>query len=113
MQELIKRLSPKLKQITKKSLWVFAGLVAFFTIVIDLDKPGGGYIRLVFHWVLSMIITGYTNAVEIANTPLAAMTIAKIVGLIFYAIVGIILLGIGKNILFWGIKKLCGFGESE
>lgn len=116
MQEFIERMSPKLKKIAKKSLLAFAALVVFFTIVIDLDKPGGGYIRPVFYWVLSTIIAGYTNAIEIAHTPLAALTIAKIAELIFYAGVGIVLFGIGRAILsfvFWVLEELRGSRESE
>ena len=113
MQGLIERIGHKVKKFAKKTLWVVVGLIPLFIIASDFDKPGEGNIRLVFHWVLSMIIAGYTNAVEIANTPLVALTIAKIVGLIFYAVIGIILLGIGKGILFWWIKGLFCFGESE
>lgn len=113
MQEFIERLSPKIKKNAKKALWIFASFIAFLIIVSDFDKPGGGYIQLVFTWGLSTIIAGYIHTVEIANTPLADLTIAKIVGLMFYAVVGIILFHVGRGILSWGIKKLFGFGESE
>jgi hypothetical protein len=92
MHKLIERSMHKIKYFVKKLFWII-GIFTVLTIVLrDLDKPGGGYLQWIFTWIFLVLMSGFNDAVEIAQTPLASLTMAKIFIFVWYVSIACLIL---------------------
>lgn len=98
MDKLIERSMPKIKYVVKKLLWII-GIFTVLTIVLrDLDMPGGGYLQWIFTCIFLLFMSGYNDAVEIAQTPLASLTMAKIFIFVWYVSIAWLILILGYEL---------------
>lgn len=84
MQQFIEKLMPKIKTAARKLFWILGIFILLTLVLRDLDAPGGGYLEWIFTCIFSLLMSGYNDAVEIAQTPLASLTIAKIFIFLWY-----------------------------
>lgn len=77
---------PKIKRLFKKFILISVAIFPLIIVCEDLDKRDGGYIKPAAAFIISTGTSCYFEAVEIANTPLASLTIAKIFLFIFYCV---------------------------
>lgn len=84
MNELLRKW-PRIKSIFNNLIWILIGIFALILICLDLDSRNG-YIKPIASSIIITSMSCYFDAVQIANTPLASLTIAKIFLLIFYCI---------------------------
>ncbi|WP_068466715.1 hypothetical protein [Candidatus Protochlamydia phocaeensis] len=102
MQKLIE----KFKKILNAFFWLLGGILALRLICYDLDTPGGGYLQFIFISIFSLLLSSYKDAAEILQTPLASLTIAKILALVWYALLSWFLFSIASGIWFFISEKL-------
>lgn len=87
MKELFEKLAPKIKKLLKRLFWIAAVIFLLSVVCQDLDRFDDGYIRPTVAYVTSIARSCCAHGVEIANTPLASLTIAKIFTLIWYCLI--------------------------
>lgn len=84
MREMIDKWTPKIKSLLHKLFWILVAIFLFSLVCQDFDRHDGGYIRPAVAYIIEVGMSCYADAVETANTPLASLTIAKIILFIFY-----------------------------
>lgn len=87
MEQLHERLMPKIKIAASKLFWILGIFILLTLVLRDLANPGGGYLNWIFTCTFSLLMSSYNDAVEIAQTPLASLTIAKIFTFIWYCFI--------------------------
>jgi hypothetical protein len=87
MQEIFENLSAKIKKHLNKAIWTVASVFLFIVVISDLDRPDGGYIMPTVIYITGVVMACGADAIEIADTPLASLTIAKIFILAWYCLI--------------------------
>lgn len=84
MKELIEEWAQKNKNLLHKLFYIVVAIILIGLICEDLVSRDGGYIRPAVSYIIGIGMSCCADAVEIANTPLASLTIAKIFLFIWY-----------------------------
>jgi len=89
-----------LQKYWKKGAACVALIPVALVVLLDLGSSKS-YLKMVFGFISFPIVSAYSDAIEIIQTPLVALTIEKIITLIFYILVA-------KIIFFgaWGMWSL-------
>ncbi len=109
MQEFFKDCNQRLKKVVKTSTW----MVVIILVLNDLDSPGNGYLGSMFSYGFSKLMVGYYDFVEIAQTPLASLTIAKIIAFTLYMIAAKLMWICVSGGCSWIIEKLESASSKE
>lgn len=81
--------NPKIKRFLKNMFWTIAVFFIFLIVIKDTHASDGGYLKYVFTYCFFFLESGRLHAVEIADTPLASLTLAKLGVFIFYVFIAI------------------------
>lgn len=120
MNEIINKILSKIRKqskvikVLKKALFLAATFTVLSIILEDLHAHEGGYLKSISRFILSLLEIGSDHLIEIANTPLASLTIVNIVVFLIYIFVAINIFKGACGVFLWLIEKqLSGWGSES